>query len=102
MGMLPEIAKHLPRLRELCQEYQVQELSLFGSALRPDFRPESDLDFLVEFRPEAQIGLFRFAHMQHELEDLFQRRVDLVPKKGLRPFLKDSVLGSAQTVYARG
>jgi len=54
MGILPEIAKHLPRLQELCKEYQVQELSLFGSALRADFRPDSDLDFLVEFGPEPR------------------------------------------------
>jgi hypothetical protein len=94
-----QIREKLPELRNICVKYHVRKLALFGSALRPNFTPESDLDFLVEFDQNASIGLFELAGMQMDLEQLFGRKIDLVPKKGLRPALQD-VLSEAQLVYA--
>lgn len=88
------------RIAELCRRYQVRELALFGSVLRKDFRPESDIDFLVEFEPSAQVGFLTLAKLQRELSELLHRAVDLVPKHGLKPIIRQSVLESAEVVYA--
>jgi predicted nucleotidyltransferase len=61
---------------------------------------DSDLDFLVDFRSDARIGLFEFSRLQHELELLLQRQIDLVPKRGLKPGIRDNVLRRTQLVYA--
>jgi hypothetical protein len=87
-------------IAEFCRRNQIRELALFGSVLREDFRADSDVDVLVEFEPEAQIGLFALMRMQDELAQLLHRPVDLVPKLGLKPLIRDSVLASAQVVYA--
>jgi predicted nucleotidyltransferase len=100
MPYLEEVREKLPQLRALCTKYRVKELSLFGSAVRSDFNSESDLDFLVDFLPNSGIGLFEFAGMEQDLEDLFGRKVDLIPKKGLKPLIKDNVLGEAHLLYA--
>jgi len=103
MATIPQtVASQLPGIQELCREFEVKELSLFGSALTQRFGPESDYDLLVEFDPDAHVGLFRFAALQERLEKLLQRKVDLVSKPGLKPFLKPSILGSAEVIYARG
>jgi uncharacterized protein len=94
-----QIREKLPELRNVCAKYHVRRLALFGSALRSDFTAESDVDFLVEFDPNASIGLFELAGMQMDLEQLFGRKIDLIPKKGLKPALKDA-LTEAQLVYA--
>jgi predicted nucleotidyltransferase len=75
-------------------------LALFGSVLREDFRPDSDVDVLVAFKPEARISFVTLSRMQRELTELFQRPVDLVPMDGLKPIIRESVLSSAQEVYA--
>jgi len=90
----------LDEIAALCRRYAVRELSLFGSALRADFRPESDLDLLIEFEPEAGVGLLTLAQIQHQLERLVGRDVDLVPKDGLKPLIRDCVLSEAQVLYA--
>jgi uncharacterized protein len=64
------------------------------------FRDDSDIDFLVEFRPEVRMGLFKFIKLRDELADLLGREVDLVPKDGLKPLLRDEVFGFAELVYA--
>ena len=83
-----------------CRRNQIQSLSVFGSALRDDFGPDSDIDVLVEFEPDAQVGFMALSRMQRELGELLQRRVDLVPKNGLKPRIRESVLSSAEVVYA--
>ena len=83
----------------LCRRYQVRQLAIFGSVLRDDFGPESDVDFLVEFEPEAQIGLMDLSGMQIELSDLLHRPVDLVPRDGLKPVIRNTVLNSAEIIY---
>jgi predicted nucleotidyltransferase len=87
-------------IAEFCQRNQVQELALFGSALTADFGTESDVDLLVTFQPEARVGFLTLARMQRELEELFGRKVDLVPKGGLKPVIRNSVLASARILYA--
>lgn len=83
-----------------CRRYHVRELALFGSALRKDFGDRSDIDLLVEFDPEAQVGFLTLARMQRELTALLGRKVDLVPKAGLKPIIRQEVLESAEVLYA--
>ena len=88
------------QLADLCKRHRIQELSLFGSALTGRFQDESDIDLLVTFRPDARVGFLALARVQRELEDLLGRPVDLVPKGGLKPAIRDSVLATAQVLYA--
>jgi predicted nucleotidyltransferase len=83
-----------------CQQHQISSLALFGSVLRDDFGPESDVDVLVEFQPDAMVGLLALSRMRRELATLLQRPVDLVPKTGLKPKIRDAVLDSAEVLYA--
>lgn len=93
---------HIPieELTSLCCRYQVRELSVFGSALGEDRGPESDLDLLVSFQPAARVTFATLARMQRELEALLGRKVDLVPKDGLKPVIRDQVLATARVLYA--
>ena len=88
------------KLAELCQQYRVRELSVFGSAARGEMRPDSDLDLLVEFMPDAPVDLVDHATLMLDLSRLAGRRVDLVSKRGLKPLIKDSILEEARLVYA--
>jgi uncharacterized protein len=93
----------LPRkkIAEFCKRWSITELCLFGSVLREDFRPDSDVDVLVSIDPGAHIGLFELAQMQIELEKIFKRPVDLVEKEALRnPYRKQEILKTAQVIYA--
>ena len=95
----------LPRkeIEEFCKRWSITEFSVFGSVLREDFGPDSDIDVLVSIDPKAHIGLFEIAQMQIELEDLFKRPVDLVEKEGLvNPYRRSEILSTAQVVYAAG
>jgi len=87
------------RIAEICKRYGVRELAVFGSA-RGDLRPESDVDILVDFQPDARIGLVKFAFLSEELEGLVGRKVDLVTKTGLKPRVRSEVLAEAQIVYS--
>jgi uncharacterized protein len=100
MDVRAEFREKMPQIEEICRKYHVRELSLFGSALRDDFRPDSDYDLLVEFEPDARIGLIKYVELQETLADLLCRRVDLVSKEGLKPRIRDKVLSSAEPVYA--
>lgn len=95
----------LPRkkIAEFCKHWRITEFSVFGSVLREDFRPDSDIDVLVSIDPSAQIGLFEIAQMQIELEKMFKHPVDLVEKEGLRnPYRRSEILSTAQVVYTAG
>lgn len=99
--MNPQV--HLDRnsLAEFCRKWRIRELSLFGSALRDDFGPDSDLDFLVSFEPEAGWDLFDLIAMKEELENRFGRRVDLVEKEALRnPWRRYEILRTREVLYA--
>jgi uncharacterized protein len=88
------------KLAAYCQQNQIEYLALFGSAVHDELRPDSDVDLLVEFMPEARIGFMALASMQRELGQIFQRPVDLVPRSGLKPLIRNDVLESARVLYA--
>jgi predicted nucleotidyltransferase len=93
----------LPRkkIAEFCKRWSITEFSVFGSVLREDFRPDSDIDVMVSIDPKAHIGLFEIAQMQIELENMFKRSVDMVEKEGLRnPYRRREILRTAQVIYA--
>jgi len=84
-----------------CQKWQITELALFGSVLREDFGPESDVDALVTFRPGAPWTLWHLIEMRDELAALLGRPVDLVEKSALRnPFRRREILATQRVVYA--
>lgn len=95
------IALPMDALADLCRRYHVRELALFGSVLRDDFRDDSDIDVLVEFEPDARTSFFTLSALTRELETLFGRPVDVVPKPGLNPIIRDEVLSMSEVVYAR-
>lgn len=89
------------KINEFCRRWGVAEFSLFGSALRADFRPDSDVDVLVTFSKEAEISLFDLVQMKLDLEKIFHRPVDIIEKDALEnPFRKKEILRTAQVVYA--
>jgi predicted nucleotidyltransferase len=90
----------LAEIAALCRRYQVLELSLFGSALTDDFGAESDLDLLVAFEPGTRVTFITFGRLEEALESLLGRKVDIVPKGGLKPLIRESVLASARVLYA--
>lgn len=87
-------------IERLCQQYGVQHLSLFGSMLWSDFRPDSGIDILVTFKPEIALGFMTLSRLQQDLTMLLGRSVDLVSQNGLKPVIRDEVLDQAQTIYA--
>ncbi len=87
-------------LQELCRRNGIRRLALFGSVLRDDFGPESDVDILVEFEVGSTPGLIRLARMELELETLFGgRNVDLRTYGGLSRYFRDEVRKTAELVY---
>ncbi|MCC6409930.1 MAG: nucleotidyltransferase family protein [Planctomycetes bacterium] len=92
--------KSLPRERiaAFCKQHGIRRLAVFGSFLREDFSPESDLDVLVEFEPGARTG-FAFIGMQDELAEIVGRPVDLNTFRGLSRYFRERVLAEAQDVY---
>ena len=88
-------------ISEFCKTHHIRKLALFGSVLRDDFGPESDVDVLVEFEPEASIGLFDIARMELAMSPLFAgRKVDLRTPEDLGRHMRARVVASAQGVYA--
>lgn len=89
------------QITEFCLKWRIREFSLFGSALRDDFRPDSDVDVLVSFAADAQWSLFDIVQMQDELKAIFGREVDLVEKEALRnPFRRRAILSGREVLYA--
>ncbi len=91
----------MDRIEAFCRKWKIRELSLFGSVLRDDFRPDSDVDVLVSFEADAPWDLFHLVEMRDELIALFGRDVDLVEKEGLRnPFRRRTILDTHEVIYA--
>ncbi|HEX8708873.1 MAG TPA: nucleotidyltransferase family protein, partial [Pyrinomonadaceae bacterium] len=87
---------------EFCRRHHITRLSLFGSILRDDFRPQSDIDVLVEFEPQYVPGLLRLAGMERELSALLgNRKVDLRTPQDLSRYFRDEVLATAEVQYAQ-
>jgi predicted nucleotidyltransferase len=87
-------------IAEICRRYQVKALSVFGSAARGEMRSDSDVDLLVEFLPEAEIGLLQHFAAERELSALLGRKVDLVSKRAIRKALREEILSQARLIYA--
>jgi predicted nucleotidyltransferase len=98
----------IPRneITAFCRRWKVVEFSLFGSILRDDFRPDSDVDVLVTFAPDSRVSLFDLVHMEDELKNLFGRDVDLVERAAIEKsenyIRRKSILSNTQVVYAAG
>jgi predicted nucleotidyltransferase len=92
-------ANHQKEIFELAERYQVSRLSLFGSVLRGDSNPESDIDLLVEFKPGSTIGYFTMAKMQDELSELLDGPVDLRTPAELSVYFREQAMQSAQALY---
>lgn len=87
------------KIAEFCRRHRIRRLALFGSVLRDDFRPDSDVDILVEFEPGAIAGFLRLAAMQIELTEILGRRVDLRTPAELSRYFRDEVLREAEVQY---
>lgn len=87
------------RLREVCDRYGVASLEVFGSVARGDDGPDSDIDLLYVFKPDAVTG-FRILDLEEELAALFGRPVDLVGRSAINKYLRDEVLADARPLYA--
>jgi len=88
------------QIAEFCRRHGIRRLSLFGSVLRDDFRPDSDVDVLVEFEPGRVPGFFGLARMQIELSEMIGRTVDLRTPEELSRHFRDAVVRSAEVQYA--
>ncbi|MEE9294804.1 MAG: nucleotidyltransferase family protein [Phycisphaerae bacterium] len=87
------------KLADFCKRNGIRRLSLFGSILRDDFRPDSDVDVLVEFEPGQRVGLFRLTGMQIELGGILGHKVDMNTPGFLSPYFRDQVLREALPQY---
>lgn len=99
--MSPNIKIDKIALTEICRRHHINKLSVFGSALRDDFREDSDVDILVEFEPGHVPG-FGFFAIQDELSELFGRSVDLNTPQFLSQYFRDKVMAEAEVEYAQG
>ena len=94
-------AMPMDQIKALCAKWKIREFALFGSVLRDDFRPDSDIDVLISFHPQAGWSLWDLFDLQDELKVLFRREVDLIEKEGLRnPFRRHEILATRQVLYA--
>lgn len=102
--MKVNIPIHEKQIADYCRRWKITELALFGSVLGDDFRPDSDVDVMVSFQPEARHTLFDMVRMQEELKRIMGREVDLVSRQGLEKsrnhLRKKAILESAEVVYA--
>ena len=94
------------QIADFCRRWKIIELGLFGSVLRDDFRPDSDVDVLVTFAPDTRWSLFDLVDMQEELSHLLNRDVDLVEREAVvkspNYIRRRNILQSAQVIYAAG
>ena len=86
-------------LDRFCKKNHIRKLALFGSVLRDDFTPESDVDVLVEFEPGTRIGLIGLAKLEIELGRLLDRKVDLNTPDNISPYFRDEVREKAEVIY---
>jgi len=96
MGINIEVPRE--KIAMFCRRYDIRKLALFGSVLRDDFNPESDVDILVEFEPNTKLGL-RFFDVEQELSDLLGRKVDLNTPGFLSKYFRERVIAEAETLY---
>lgn len=101
---LKNIELPMEQIKAFCDRWQITEFALFGSVLRDDFRPDSDIDVLVTFAPEAKRGLSETLQMKDELQTIFGRNVDFIVKAAIERsenwLRRKNILESAQVIYA--
>jgi uncharacterized protein len=88
------------RIEEFCRKHHIRKLSFFGSVLRDDFGPESDVDVLVEFEPGHRVGYITLAAMEIELSEIVGRKADLRTAAELSRYFRDEVVRNAELQYA--
>lgn len=102
----PRIPIDRDKVKAFCEKWKIVEFSLFGSVLTDEFRPDSDVDVLVEFAENAQWGMFDLSDMEDELKEMFGRDVDLLTKRSVvrseNYLMRRSILSGARTLYAAG
>lgn len=100
-GTHDSIQINIPRgqIVDLCRRHQICELALFGSVLRDDFSPNSDIDILIKFKPDAHIGYFRFFAIEQELANLLDREVELFTPDSLKQFAREEALRTCKVIY---
>lgn len=79
----------------------IQKVSLFGSYLSGNPKKDSDVDLLIEFTPNAKVGLFKFVQIKNDLEDQINKSIDLLTPEQLSEYFRDEVLSQAETIYER-
>jgi predicted nucleotidyltransferase len=99
-----QIAVPEDKIADFCQRWQITELALFGSVVRDDFHPDSDIDVLVTFAPNTRWSLFDLVTMEYELETILGREVDLVQRSAVEQaenyIRRKSILDNKETIYA--
>jgi uncharacterized protein len=102
--MLKDIKLPIHEVESFCHKWQVDELALFGSVLRDDFRADSDIDVMVKFNAQAHPTFAGLDRMENELKLIFNREVDLITRKGVESsrnhIRRNNILSSAQVIYA--
>ena len=103
MNRLCQVPLPTEKIADFCRKWHVIDFSLFGSVLREDFRPDSDIDVLATFSPEARHTVFDLTRMEKELKQLFGRKVDLVDRRALEQsdnyIRRKHILESAEVIY---
>ncbi|MES1021301.1 nucleotidyltransferase domain-containing protein [Gloeocapsa sp. BRSZ] len=103
---LTAIELPMEKIAEFCDRWQIIEFALFGSVLRDDFRPDSDIDVMVQFHSEAHPTFSSLDQMEVELKTIFRREIDLITRQGIETscnyLRRHEILSSAQVIYATG
>jgi len=99
MPTRPDLKIPRKEIADFCKKNQIRKLALFGSSLRDDFRPDSDVDILVEFEPGAHIGLITLAGLELELSKILGRKVDLNTPGFISKYYREEVLAEAEVQY---
>jgi predicted nucleotidyltransferase len=100
--MASAIAIDRKQIADFCRRNHIRKLALFGSVLRADFTPDSDVDVLVEFKPGHPVGLIRLAGIERELSALLGRKADLRTPADLSRYFRDEVVAAAEVQYEEG
>ena len=99
--MLPNLYIAENEIEDFCRKYHIRKLSLFGSVLRDDFRPDSDIDVLVEYEPGHVPGFISLSHIRRELSAILGRNADMRTPASLSDYFRDTVEANAVLIYER-
>ena len=94
------LTSHEKAIADFCRRHHIRKLALFGSALRGELRPDSDIDLLVEFQPQHLPGFFRLSAMERELSAVLGAQVDMKTAEDLSRYFRDEVVRKARAIYA--